>query len=114
MEKISNFLTHTVTIYTFIIGIISGITTVYVAYNGFLSALENNQKQIEITQMMILKPLVRDAEKNLCPISDAEWDEYLMNGSTLQDLKQKHKLISKDVPFVPIMRVKERSIQCVN
>jgi hypothetical protein len=114
MEKLSNFLTHTVTIYTFIIGTMSGVIAIYVAYSGFLVAIENNQKQIEITQMMILKPLVREAEKNLCPVSDAEWDEYLMNGSTLQDLKQKHKLISKDIPFVPIMRIKERSKECIN
>ncbi len=114
MEKIISFLTHAATLYTIILGTIGAVIAVYVAYDGFLNAIENNQKQIEITQMMILKPLVRTAEKNPCLVSDAEWDEYLMNGSTLQDLKQKHKLVSKDVPFVPVMRVKERTTQCIN
>lgn len=112
MEKFMDFLTHAATLYTLIIGTISAVVAGYVAYDGFINAIESNQKQIEVTQMMILKPLVRTAEKNPCPVSDAEWDEYLMNGSTLQDLKQKHKLVSKDVPFVPVARVKERTVQC--
>lgn len=114
MEKFMHFLTHAATLYTLILGIIGAVISGYVAYSGFLSAIENNQKQIEITQMMILKPLVRDAEKNMCPVSDTEWDEYLMNGSTLQELKQKHKLVSKDIPFVPVARIRERSPQCKN
>jgi hypothetical protein len=112
MEKFMNFLTHAATLYTVLIGIVGAIVSGYIAYSNFITAIETNQKQIEITQMMILKPLVREAEKNLCPVSDAEWDEYLMNGSTLQDLKHKHKLLSKDVPFVPVLRVKERTAQC--
>ena len=114
VEKLMDFLTHAATLYTLIIGIIGAVVAIYVAYDGFLNAIEYNQKQIEVTQMMILKPLVRTAEKNPCPVSDAEWDEYLMNGSTLQDLKQKHKLVSKDVPFIPVMRIKERTEQCLN
>lgn len=114
MKKFIDFLTHAATLYTCIIGCIGAIIAVYIAYDNFLTAIENNQKQIEITQMMILKPLVRDAEKNPCPISDAEWDEYLMNGSTLQDLKQKHDLISEDLPFVPIKRIRERGEECVD
>lgn len=109
-----NFLTHAATLYTVILGIVGAIVSGYIAYANFISAIEANQKQIEITQMMILKPLVRDAEKNLCPVSDAEWDEYLMNGSTLQELKQKHKLVAKEIPFVPVARIKERSAQCTN
>lgn len=114
MERLMSFLTHAATLYTLILGIIGAVISGYVAYDGFIDAIESNQKQIEITQMMILKPLVREAEKNLCPVSDNEWDEYLMNGSTLQELKHKHKLVSKDIPFIPIARVKERTPQCKN
>lgn len=114
MEKLINFLTHVATLYTVLAGIVGAVIAIYIAYDGFMDAIESNQKQIEVTQMMILKPLVRTAEKNACPISDAEWDEYLMNGSTLQDLKQKHKLVSKDVPFIPVMRIKERTAQCTD
>ena len=114
MEKLINFLTHAATLYTVLIGIVGAIVSGYIAYSNFIDAIEDNQKQIEITQMMILKPLVREAEKNPCPVSDLEWDEYLMNGSTLQELKHKHKLLSKDVPFVPILRIKERVVQCKN
>lgn len=114
MKKFFNFLTHAATLYTIIIGIIGAIISVYVAYNNFLKAIEKNQEQIEITQMMILKPLVRQAEKNPCPVSDAEWDEYLMNGSTLQFLRQKHNLISADLPFRPIKRIREKTDKCIN
>ena len=114
MEKFMNFLTHAATLYTLILGIIGAVISGYIAYANFIDAIESNQKQIEITQMMILKPLVREAERNLCPVSDTEWDEYLMNGSTLQELKQKHKLVAKEIPFVPVARVKERTPQCKN
>ena len=112
LEKVTSFLTHAVTLYTFIIGIIGAIITVFVTYQNFMAGIENNQKAIEVTQIMILKPLVRQAEKNPCPVSDAEWDEYMVNVSTLHDLKKKHKLISNDMMFTPVKRIKERTEEC--
>lgn len=112
MEKLINFLTHAATLYTIIVGIIGAIIAGYVTYDNFMAAIKNNQTQIEKTQIMILKPLVRDAENNPCPVSDAEWDEYMLNASALHELKQTHKLISKDVPFVPIKRIREVTPQC--
>jgi hypothetical protein len=114
IEKITYFLTHAVTLYTFIIGIIGAIITVFVTYQNFMAAIEKNQEQIEITQIMILKPLVRNAENNPCPVVDAEWDEYMVNASTLHELKKKHKLVSTDLQFTPIQRIKERTEQCKN
>ena len=106
-EKITNFVTHVGTIYAVIIAIISIIVAGYNSYDNFLRAIKENQKQIQITQIMILKPLVRQSENNPCYISDIEWDEYLMNGSTLQELKHRHKLISKNLAFTPIKRVRK-------
>lgn len=112
LEKITNFLTHAVTIYTIIIGLIGGIITVYVTYQNFMQAIEQNQKQIEVTQIMILKPLVRYAEKNPCPVSDAEWDEYMLNASTLYELKKKHKMIPGNMAFMPVKRIKTETAEC--
>jgi len=112
LNKITSFLTHAATLYTLIIGIIGSIITIFVTYQNFMNAIKTNQEQIEITQIMILKPLVRFAEHNPCPVSDAEWDEYIVNAATLHELKKKHKLISKDMLFTPIERIKERSDKC--
>lgn len=112
IDKITNFLTHAATIYTIIIGLITGIIGVYITYQNFIQSIEENQKQIEITQIMILKPLVRYAEKNPCPISDAEWDEYMLNASALYQLKKKHKMIPYSMDFMPIKRITERTDLC--
>ena len=107
MNRLIDFLTHAATLYAFLIGIIGAIITGYVMYDNVLKSIKKNQDQIETTQILILKPLIRETEKNPCVISDAEWDEYLMNGSTLHELKQKHKMISKSLPFIPIKRITE-------
>ena len=112
LDKIVGFLTHAATIWAMFIALISGIVGVYVAYSNFLNSININQKEIEKTQIMILKRLVRNAEKNPCPVSDPEWDEYLLNKSTLHDLKKKHKLITADLPFRPILRIRERTDAC--
>ena len=112
LEKVTNFLTHAVTLYTIIIGIIGAIITGVLTYQEFMGAIENNQMEIEKTQIMILKPVVRQAEKNMCPVSDAEWDEYMINASTLHELQKKHKLIPTDYKFNPVKRIYERSPEC--
>jgi hypothetical protein len=114
LEKVTNFLTHAVTLYTIIIGIVGAIITVFVTYQNFMGAIEKNQKQIEVTQIMILKPLVRYSENNKCPVSDAEWDEYMINASALYELKKKHKLIPSNYPFQPVERITQRTEECKN
>lgn len=110
MQKIVNVLSHSAVRFTIITGIVIIIS--FIAYNNFLNAIETNQEKIEITQMMILQPLVRHAENNPCPVSDDEWEEYLINGATLQFLRQKHGLLPKDFVFRPIKRIKETTDTC--
>ena len=106
-ERIANFVTHVGTIYAFIIAIFGAVIIGYVTYDGFIKSIEENKKQIEITQMMILNPFVRQAENNPCRVSDRVWEEYIMYGSLLQELKQKHTPLSKNYPFTPIKRVRK-------
>jgi hypothetical protein len=112
IEKITAFLTHAVTIYTLFVGIIGAIITAYITYQNFITAIEHNQSEIEVTQMMILKPMVREAENNPCPVSDAEWEEYEMNYNTLYDLRIKHGELHKNAPWKPIERVIKGGTEC--
>lgn len=113
MQKIMNILTNISTLYAIVAAIVGVTITVYISYNQVLSSIGDNTDDIEATQILILKPVVRTAERNPCPISDPEWDEYLMNGSLLHELKQNHDMVSMNMPFIPIKRISERTKQCV-
>lgn len=77
----------------------------YKGYTNILDNIEKNTVAVETTQITMLKSIVRDFEKNhICVISQQEWDEYLMNYSTLLDLKIKHKMLSSKVEWSPIER----------
>ena len=84
----------------------------YAAYNSILDSIDNNTKSIEVTQMMILKSMVRTIENNPCKMSDSAWDSYIENYAMLHDLKIKYKKISAKAPWQPIERLKEDSPQC--
>jgi len=84
----------------------------YTAYKSILKSIDNNTKSIEITQMMILKSIVRAAEHNPCRMSDNEWDNYIENYTMLYNLKVKYKKISDKTPWRPIERLKKDSSQC--
>lgn len=95
--------------------IISIVTATIVGYNAYLgiisnindnkTKIEHTQADIEITQIMILKTLVRKAETNPCTVSDVEWDDYIENYTTLFDLLKKHNKIHKDAPWSPVQRI---------
>lgn len=77
--------------------IVSLVSSVIIAYNGYLNIkkdISTNTKLIEISQMQMLSPIVRQMEKNPCTVTDREWEEYEMNYSNLFDLKVKYKKIS--------------------
>lgn len=77
-------------------------------YNGYHDILDNIEKNtiaVETTQITMLKSIVREFERShICVISQQEWDEYLMNYSTLLDLKIKHKMLSSKVKWTPVER----------
>ena len=85
----------------------------YTAYNSIINSIDENTKQIEVTQIMILKDIVRKAENNPCVVSDSEWDNYITNYSTLYSLKIKYKKIAKNAPWEPIERLKKDGKECI-
>ena len=93
------------------IGFIIGM---YIGYTDIHKLIHKNLTQIEKTQIMILKTKVREHEHNKCKVSDVEWDEYIENYSSLYELKKRHKHISKDTPWKPVLRVtnKTEDISC--
>lgn len=77
----------------------------YNMYTGIVNKMEANRIAIETTQIMLLKKYVRDFEHtHHCRVSDQEWDEYILNYSTLFDLKVKNGLLSDKAPWRPIQR----------
>lgn len=109
MKKTSDWL---ISIY----GILSIVITLsiggYISYISIIESINNNTKQIETTQMLILKSVIKDAEKNPCPMSDAAWDDYLTNFTTLYELKIKYHKLPKNAPWQPIERITKRSDKC--
>jgi len=114
IRRINAFLDSAAATATLALFISGASITSYMMYSELVESVKENQKQIELTQILILRPLVRIAENNPCFVSDAEWDEYITNGSTLVDLKKKHKLLANNIGFTPIKRVTktEESSKC--
>lgn len=112
MDKLIEFLKNTKLLISTIIALITFIITVYNGYLGIKKDIAENRKLIEISQMQMLQPLVRAAEKNPCVVTDREWEEYEMNYSTLFDLKVKYKKISPR-GFNIMKRIEEDKPGCV-
>lgn len=94
--------------------IISAIIGGYSGYVSILDSLAENNRKIEVTQMMMLNVIVRKAEQNPCKVSDTEWDEYIANYSTLYDLKVKYGKLNSHAPWKPIDRINTENDQCKN
>ncbi len=98
MEKFIEHLTRLKNIYgsiVIIVGLVSGVFTAYLnlmdKYDDILENIKTNTVVVETTQITMLKSIVREfEEKHDCIISDAEWDEYMLNYSKLFDLKVRH------------------------
>ena len=85
----------------------------YAGYISIIDSIEENTKQIEVTQIMMLKDIVRKAEHNPCLVGDSEWDDYIANYTTLHTLKIKYKKIGVNAPWQPIERLKVRGTECL-
>ena len=111
-EKFNN-LTNTVIAGYGIVSLIVTVTlSVYLAYQNIKEDIAKNTEQIEITQMMILRDIVRRSEHNPCKVSDTEWEEYIENYSTLYNLKIKYHKLSKNARWEPVARLKEDLPEC--
>jgi len=118
-----NVLNNLLSVYgaiSIIISVTFGVTLTYFQLKDEIkknySLIQETQKKstenIEITQMMILKDIVRQAEHNPCTVSVLEWEEYIMNYSTLFNLKIKYGELSKKTPWQPIERLQKDSKKC--
>jgi len=112
LEKLNKASNSVIAFYGFITLIITSSITGYTWYSNVLDSISKNTTQIEITQMMILKDIVRKAENNPCIVSDAEWDDYTENYTTLLDLEIKYGKKGKTAPWQPIARVTKRNSLC--
>lgn len=104
MNNFSEFLDHLKKlkeIYLLVFFFGSTIITIYAGYMNIQNSILANTKKVEITQVLMLKSIVREVEKSKC-LSPLEYDEYILNYSTLFDLKIKHKLISVKANWMPI------------
>lgn len=77
MEQLTKFISESKIIIATLITISTFSISTYKVYTNILDDIKYNATQLELTQMMILKPLVRIAEDNKNKVSDAEWDEYI-------------------------------------
>jgi len=84
----------------------------YIGYETIKNGIAENSKSIEITQMMILRDVVRRQEHNPCVMSDAQRDEYIENYTTLYTLKIKFKKLHKNAKWSPVEELKEDTELC--
>ncbi len=131
LEQFNGVSGSIIAIWTLIGMLITGIATVVVAYESIYDSIELNtkkikagqsnmelklyksQKSIEVNQMMLLKAVVKTSEKNPCPVSDLEWDDYVTNYTTLYELKIKYGKLHKNSPWEPIERIKKGDTTCL-
>jgi len=113
---IMELLKNTKFIITLLISII--ISTIMV-YNFYLQFnVDNETKHLEIinriseledNQIILLKHLTRRVEHKMYErivVSDAEWDEYLINSFNLYRLKVRRNIINKSVPWTTVERIR--------
>ncbi len=107
MNDILTHLKQLKEMYTILLFFVGVVITAYTGYTNIIDNIESNTKAVEITQITMLKSIQRDFEKHhKCKVSDAEWDEYILNYSTLFDLKVAHKILSEKARWLPIERQK--------
>ena len=108
LEIIKEFRLLMTSIVAATIFIISGYTT----YTKIYTTIEQNNKQVELTQISILNSLIRTLEKNPCKTSRDEWGEYNMLHSQYYKLMKKHNPLLDDMDFRPMERLTEDSCKC--
>ena len=99
-----------------IIGVITTIAGIsvggYMAYDGILTKIEENKnatqnvlREVELTEITILKRIIREAEQRGYFHSDAEYDEYLLNFTKLYNLRVKYNMLPPGATWQPIQKV---------
>jgi len=112
VHKFNRVSNSVLAVWGFVVFIITSTISGYTWYNQMLDSIDENTKQIEVTQMMILKDIVRKSENNPCPVSDPEWVDYTKNYTKLFDLKIKYGELHKNALWKPIERITERTELC--
>lgn len=105
MDQIIEYLKKFKEVYSVLVLVIGLIISTYTGYTNIINSIESGAKKTEVVQITMLKSITRAFEENhKCRVSQAEWDEYLLNYSTLFDLKIKHNMLSKVADWKPIER----------
>jgi len=102
METFLEHLKKLKEIYLLILFFVSTIITVYNGYVNIQDSIARNTEAVERTQITMLKGIVRTFERIQNCYSRSEYDEYLLNYSTLFDLKIKYKMLSSKATWIPI------------
>ena len=86
----------------------------YTLYIEIYDKMEENNKQIELTLITILKSQIKDLEMYPCKTSREEWADYNMLLSQYFKLMKKHNPLLIDMKIKPIERLTEDSCKCFN
>ena len=93
----------------FLITTISAV--VIIAVSGYLT-YQSDLRQLELTQMSLLKSQIYVLEDNPCKTSRDEWAEYEMLFSQYQTLLKKHNPLLQEGKRRPMERLREDSCKC--
>jgi hypothetical protein len=79
--------------------------------SGYLK-YHSDLRQLELTQLSILKSQIAILEDNPCKTSRDEWADYEMLFSQYQTLMKKHNPLLKESKIKPMERLKKDSCAC--
>jgi len=91
------------------------IVTIFTATSIIVGAYinyTNNIKQLEYTQISILKSLTHVLENNPCKVTRDEWADYEMLYSQYQTLLKKQNPLLKEASIRPVERLLKDSDMC--
>lgn len=89
------------------------ITTIVMAIT-FIIAGYNILKQLEVTQITLLKEAKRHFENNPCKTSIDEWGDYVMVHTQYLELLRKHNPLLAKMNIRAIPRLTKDSCKCYN
>jgi hypothetical protein len=100
------------TIISVLVSIFIFSISTYTLYTDIFKKIKNNNTQIELTQISILKSQIHLLEKYPCKTSRDEWAEYNMLFSQYYLLLKKHNPLLNDLDLRPMAQLKEDSCKC--
>ncbi len=108
IDKIKEFKLMVTSISAAVIFVISG----YATYTDIYTKMNEDNKQVELTQISMLKSIIRTLEKNPCKTSRDDWAEYNMLFSQYHKLMKKHNPLLGDMEIKPMERLQKDSCKC--